>query len=47
MKRMQNEEGSALAFVLVVMVVVFLLVAGLITASVSENHQHETCHEGG
>ncbi len=39
MKRMQNEEGSALAFVLVVMVVVFLLVAGLITASVSENHQ--------
>lgn len=38
-KQIQNEEGSALVYVLVVMTVVFLLVAGIVTFSVNENYQ--------
>ncbi len=39
MKFLKNQEGAALVYVIVVMMVVFLLVGGIATVSMSENRQ--------
>ncbi len=46
MKIILNNSGAALAYVMVVMTVVFLLVAGIITVSINENYQslYQTDH---